>query len=137
MEFSHDTLIDVGLSVAGYLAAVALWMVLYSLFTGRSQVRAMAPELVGGNSPSAAGSAIGEAVREKRKLQYVDLRGSTSSNATTASSGPDTPRAEQQRRNRVQVMKLAREMLKDGRTQDQVRDLLPISEGELALLANE
>ncbi len=136
MEFSQDTLIDVGLSVAGYLAAGALWMVLYSLFTGRSNARVAAPALAGGNSSASAGSAIGDAVREKRKLQYVDLRGSTAV-ASPAVAAPETPRAEQQRRNRVQVIKLAREMLQDGRTQDQVRDLLPISEGELAMLANE
>jgi hypothetical protein len=135
MEFSPDTMIDVGLSVAGYLAAGALWMVLYTLFTGRRRAEAMAPAGMG--SDTATRMAIGDAVREKKSLQFVDLRGSKPVTQKTSAEFLAGPRADQYRRNRAEVIRMAREMLKDGRPREQVRELLPISEGELALLATE
>jgi hypothetical protein len=137
MEFSPETMIDVGLSVAGYLAAGALWMVLYTLFSGRQRAETMAPAAAGLSSDPMTRIAIGDAVREKKSLQFVDLRGSKSSTSTTGAEMPVGPRADQYRRNRAEVIRMAREMLKDGRPREQVRDLLPISDGELALLASE
>jgi hypothetical protein len=132
MEFSQSTLIDVGLSVTGYLAAGGLWMVLYSLFTGRGKMPVAAT--AGSPADAATRAAIGSAVRDRRVLQYVDLRGSGDNPAPVNRIMQEGLRADQYRRNRTEVVRLAREMLKDGRSNEEVRDLLPISEGELALL---
>ena len=136
MEFSQDALIDVGLSVAGYLAAGGLWMVLYSLFTGRTRTQDAVPQTADQVNPETS-AAIGRAVREKRSLQYVDLRETKKNSTPVERPTPEPARVDQYRRNRAEVVRLAREMLKDGRSRDQVRELLPISEGELALLAQE
>ena len=137
MEFSPDTMIDVGLSVAGYLAAGALWMVLYTLFTGKQRATSTATSASAVSADPSTRIAIGEAVRERKSLQFVDLRGSRTASPKSAPLPETGPRADQYRRNRADVIRMAREMLKDGRPRDQVRELLPISEGELALLANE
>ena len=136
MEFSQNALIEIGLSVAGYLAAGALWMVLYSLFTRRSSDNEvqLASEYP---ARTDVAESIASAVREKRSLQYVDLRGSAPLKSESVAESKDNQRLDQYRRNRGEVIRLAREMLKDGRSQQQVRELLPITDGELALLAIE
>ncbi len=136
MEFSQNALIEIGLSVAGYLAAGALWMVLYSLFTRGASDKVTKVAIDYPERTDVAAS-IGNAVREKRSLQYVDLRNSSSLTPDSAAEAKDNQRLDQYRRNRGEVIRLAREMLKDGRSQQQVRELLPINDGELALLAIE
>jgi hypothetical protein len=136
MEFSQNALIEIGLSIAGYLAAGALWMVLYSLFTrGTTEKAAGSPITYAART--AVAESIGNAVREKQSLQYVDLRGTAPLKSEPGFEAKDNQRLDQYRRNRGEVIRLAREMLKDGRSQQQVRDLLPITDGELALLAIE
>jgi hypothetical protein len=136
MEVSQNALIELGLSVAGYLAAGALWMVLYSLFTRSAGERVVEPATEY-PARTAVSESIGNAVREKRSLHYVDLRGSAPLKSEPLTEAIDNQRLDQYRRNRGEVIRLAREMLKDGRSQQQVRDLLPITDGELALLAIE
>ena len=132
MEFSQNTIIDLALNVGGFLAAGALWTVLYALFTRPSSRGRSAQNDVPAEA-SAASAAIGDAVRQKRSPQFIDLTtGSRASELGKNASAPD-----QYRRNRSEVIRLARAMLKDGRSQQQVRDLLPITDGELALLAVE
>jgi hypothetical protein len=135
MEFSQNALIEIGLSVAGYLAAGALWMVLYSLFT-RTSSETAAETPAQYPQRTAVAESIGTAVRERQSLQYVDLRGAPLKSEPVPEA-KDNQRLDQYRRNRGEVIRLAREMLKDGRSQQQVRDLLPITDGELALLAIE
>jgi hypothetical protein len=140
MEFSQDNIIDLSLTIAGYMAAGALWTVLYSLFTRpQKSERAVTAS---STETDATRAAISDAVRERRSLQYVDLRGAASPQMATPQTTTPTNdrtgnRLDQYRRNRAEVVRLAREMLKDGRSQQQVRELLPITDGELALLATE
>jgi hypothetical protein len=134
MELSREIIIDVLLNVTGYLTAGALWLVLYSLATGRN--RAVAPA-----TPKAKSLPVEPEPRESRfarKSEFVSF----ASAATTRD--PDLEERDRLRsaatlyqRNRAEVIRIAREMLKSGTSQDNIRNLLPISEGELALLSNE
>ena len=134
MELSREIIIDVLLNVAGYLTAGALWLVVYSLAMGRSRATAQA-------TPKAKSLPVEPELRESRparKSEFVSF----ASTATTRDSDleeRDRLRSEATRyqRNRAEVIRIAREMLKSGTSQDNIRNLLPISEGELALLSNE
>jgi hypothetical protein len=134
MELSREIIIDVLLNVAGYLTAGALCLVLYSLVTGRNRsvaqtapaklTQPVEPELRNG--------------RTTRKAEFVSFA-STATVRDTDLEERDRLRSEVTRyqRNRAEVIRIAREMLKSGTSQDNIRNLLPISEGELALLSNE
>jgi hypothetical protein len=129
MEFSREIIVDVLLNMAGYVTAGALWLVLWSAFNSRNKSvaqPAVAREV--GRTPGQAA---------EKRAEFVSLK--TDATPDTESGERDRLRAEVTRyqRNRSEVIRLAREMLRSGSTQEKVRSLLPISEGELALLANE
>lgn len=134
MELSREIIIDVLLNVSGYVAAGAFTMVLYSLFTGRNRSEA-------NSTPAAKTPTEIEEPRESRPARASEF-------VSLSTSAPrrdlDTEERERLRsaatryqRNRAEVIRIAREMLKSGTSRDNIRDLLPISDGELALLSNE
>ncbi len=137
MTISQDMIIDVALNVAGYLAAAGLLLVVGSMFRRtpkRAKVAAQVPESASQDAPSRA-----ERTTEHRRLEFVNLK---SDSVIPESPSQPTRRAGREdigayRRNRVEVMRLAREMLEAGSTRERVRETLPISEGELALLTRK
>ncbi len=133
MELSRDIIIDVLLNVGAYLTAGAFWLVLYSMVTGRSRAAAPAPKArpvpvdaePRGNGPT-------------RRTEFVSLvSGNNSRDAELEERDRLRSEATRYQRNRAEVIRIAREMLKSGTTRDHIRSLLPISEGELALLSHE
>ncbi|MBK7140729.1 MAG: hypothetical protein IPH75_01455 [bacterium] len=133
MELSRDIIIDALLNVGAYVTAGAFWLVLYSMFTNRS--RAAVPATKTKSAPALDEPRQGDT---KRRAEYVSL---ASSNASRDADLEERERlraeATRYQRNRVEVIRIAREMLKSGQNRDKIRSLLPISEGELALLSNE
>jgi hypothetical protein len=128
MDISQDMMIDILLNLAGYLTAGLLGMVLYSAFR---------------RTPTTSTSAIKASpipkpvkVDNGRDLEYVSFKSGRLAGSTGSRMGSVAPgQLTTQQRNRVEVIRLAREMLKSGTSKDRVQDLLPISDGEMALLS--
>jgi len=118
MDVLNDQLIDIGLNVLGYLVAGALGMLIYSTFHGSRK----APAVVPVESAQTKGPQSTKVVSE------------VGENEISQAAEP-TPRIDRNKRaDRVEIVRLAREMIKAGTNGETIRRTLPISEGELALL---
>ena len=131
MDVFNDRIIDIGLNALGYLVAGGLGMLLYSMLPRRS--RRVATEAATPAAPLAP--ATGSA--PKNTFEFVDLRqgpvnGQSMSRADSGSGNKGGPG----RRDRREIIRLAREMLRAGTADEMVKRTLPISDGELALLHN-
>ena len=130
MELSTEMWIDVALNATGYLAAGALATVMYSLFR-RRPARSTHP-------------ADGRQPAEQRESQRSDGLSSVADNMEYVEfGGAGEGKAERsilrdaatRRRNRGEVIRLARQMVDAGTPEERIRDLLPITEAELSLLS--
>jgi hypothetical protein len=139
MTISRDLIIDIVLNVSGYVAAGALWLVLRSLFRRSRKHSSTEPTTKKAPADAKAEAPRGEGSSEKRRLEFVDLTGfdSTSGRISRAAEAAERQDARNFRRNRAEVMRMAREMLNAGSPRDRIRQTLPISEGELAMLTRE
>ncbi|MCX6834901.1 MAG: hypothetical protein NTW07_07170 [candidate division Zixibacteria bacterium] len=131
MDVFDEQVIDIGLTVIGYLAAAGLGMLLYSVMAGRRRSAPTpieAQEVVTGSRRSEAACGV--------DVQYVDLRARQSSalpsRVQSVSHKPTI--GVESRRDRPEIIRLARQMLKAGTPAEMVRRTLPISDAELALL---
>lgn len=130
MDVPYEQLIDIGLNVLGYLIAATLGMIVYSLFQRRRPATA---------TPTAAVAAVpSPEPREAegdRKLNFVDFRRSDSSepNGDLAGAVSRTSNGAV-RRDRAEIIRLAKEMIQARTPQETIKRTLPISDGELALL---
>lgn len=129
MDLSHEFLIDLAINAGGYFAAAVLGMVMYSLFGRKKSV---------GTEPvaSAVSVAAMESVRrETGKIEFVRFGERAAAEPRpamrTAATAGDTDNG---RRNRVDVMDIARKMLNAGASPERIRRVLPVSETELSLL---
>lgn len=129
MDVTPNQWIDLALNAAGYLVAGAIWMVLYSMIAGRRAKRRQAPAAA---APAPAAPQPKPAPRAGATV-YVPLTGTGAVARSESGESTHQPVTEG-RRNRTEVLRLAREMLRQGAPHDQVQSRLPISEGELALL---
>lgn len=119
MGISHNQLIDIALNIAGALAGGALWLVVLSILRHRRQ-----PSAARQATPAPAARPSAERPTEgRRKVEFVSLR-----------EAEEAPATGSFQRNRAEVIRLAREMLKSGSSAQRVQELLPISDGELAML---
>lgn len=119
MGISQAQLIDIALNVAGALAGGAFWLVVVSILRHRRQPAA-APQTSVAPAPRASADRPTEG---RRKVEFVSLK-----------EAEDNPAAGSYQRNRAEVIRLAREMLNAGSSAQRVQELLPISDGELAML---
>lgn len=132
MDVFNDRIIDVSLNVLGYLIAGGLGVLLYS-FVQERRIRAAAR--VGANSGEESAEAPLAAHEPGPTLQFVSF------NATGPETLPEVepetaPSASGVHRNRREIIRMAREMLREGAAGEQIRQSLPISSNELALLKN-
>ncbi len=160
MEFTHDQLIDVGLNLAGYIAAALFALVIYSIYFGRKianledAVRCSAgwTESPGFNEPGGKSkirsahdfdgshldsNSIDSTVsdREATRAEFLDLRATSDLKSAPALENDNYHgKPDRFSRNRSEVIRLARKMLEAGNTVDRVSDLLPISESEMRLV---
>ena len=131
MDVLNEQVIDIGLDVIGYLAAAGLGMLLYSVIAER---RRTAPASIEPHEAIAAprrSEAVGGV-----DVQFVDLRGRPSEAAPfqTQPVGNRPTLKTDGRRDRLEVIRLARQMLRAGTPAEMVRRTLPISDAELAFL---
>jgi len=132
MGISREILSAAALNVVGYLLAGALLTLLYSSFTNRSGKKRTS----GGANP-VPGSGEKPMSNGARRVEFVDLRSVPTGDSRSVTASRSTTDTQNRQRNRAEVMRLAREMLQSGTPRDNVRSLLPISEGEMALLENQ
>jgi len=128
-----DIIIDLALNVIGYLAAGVLSLVIYSIFRRGDQPAAERVEravAAGANATVAATETTAPTAHQSRpgKVQFVGFGERTDSPAT----GHDPLR-----RNRADVLRIAREMIRTGSTTAEIKATLPVSDTELALLDYE
>jgi hypothetical protein len=127
-----DIIIDLALNVVGFLAAGVLSLVIYSIF--RRGDRAATPE----PRPAAAAATTTTAHPAETpapaapsrpgKVQFVGFGERTEK----PSAGNDPLR-----RNRADVLRIAREMIRTGSSDAEIKAALPISDTELAVLDYE
>lgn len=129
MEFTSDVAIDLALTAIGYLAAGAFGVVMASIFKERSRAAAKDTEAV----PESPGIAT-EEVRSSGRGQFIALgrkEGRKAHEMMPDAHGEGKAKAA---RDRTEVLKMARQMLKAGAGPDRIMQVLPVSETELGLL---
>jgi hypothetical protein len=134
MDVPYDQLIDTGLTVLAYLVAGTLGAVIYSAVAHQSPAKAtrrVAVATSGATPAIASRPTVGP-----DRLQYVDFRrtDSMSANGDLAGAVSRVSSQASSRRDRAEIIRLAREMLKARTPQETIKRTLPISDGELALL---
>ncbi len=136
MEISQDVIIDTILNAIGYLAAGGLAIAVYSTFGKRQKLL----------SPASDRRCIdhedvlvrsGNHREGNRRLEFVrfDQTRTDSESAQSVVSEPAARIPADARRNRAEVIGLARKLIDAGASADRIRSVLPISEAELALLS--
>lgn len=135
MELSQQFLIDMALNAGGYVLAGALGVVIYSLFNRRKvAVAQVTQESQQDMTETAEENEVVE--NPARRLEFIKLGSTTEPTQTT--SRPDVAEAAQAvagRRDRADIIRVARTMLKAGATHDKIKRVIPISDAELSLLA--
>jgi hypothetical protein len=136
MDFLDNRFIETGLNAVGYTAAGLLWMLIYSAFNRR-----------GKRSVVSTSQSETEVERKTTDLppmmpsapptpsEFVSLGSASQStpDATSPASASDDI-STGGRRNRGEIIRIAREMVKNGVGQDTIKRTLPITDGELSLL---
>jgi len=127
-----DIIIDLGLNVIGYLAAGVLSLVIYSIFRRDRQPATPKPEPAAApaNSRTTASTEkpAPSAPARPGKVQFVGF----GERGETPAAGSDPLR-----RNRADVLRIAREMIRTGSSSAEIKAALPISDTELAVLDYE
>ncbi len=129
-----DLIIDLALNVIGFLAAGVLSVTIYSIFRrdSRSATPKPAKAKVAATETAAPGTADAtpSAKRTARpgKVQFVGFGEGSADSA----AGRDPLR-----RNRTDVLRIAREMIRTGSTAAEIKAALPVSDAELAVLDYE
>lgn len=138
MDVISDRFIDIGLNVLGYLIAGGLGMLLHTVIQQRRQRSTVVRKAM----TIAEGPELKPAVTSNsdKSVEFVSFRAETPVEtmvATEATTPPDTASPNNSPyRNRREIIRMAREMLEAGTTGEKIRNTLPISQSELALLKN-
>ncbi len=133
MLLTNQMLIDLALNVAGYVAAGALSLVVYSMF--RRAPQPSAPREMQPAYPAQAGQPV-VAMPAGANLT-PDARGMHFVGFGDAPRGENGAQSLTTRRNRTEVLRVARGMLRSGATDAQIKAALPVSDAELAVLTYE
>ena len=134
MEVFNEQIVDIGLNVLGYLVAGGLGVLIYSVFQRRPRpIEATAAAAV---TPDPVPEAPARP-SARQDFEFVNLR-SEPRNATPKDTDetPTPPRPATAHRDRKEIIRLARQMIKAGAAGEQITRTLPISQSELALLQN-
>ena len=136
MEVINEYGIDIALNVAGYLIAATLGILVFSLFQRRRSAEQSVTESPHIPAPSTADSVSPATTEPESSLQFISLRSSSDVVPERAVSRAQPPAsANGSRRDRAEIIRIAREMIKAGAPGETIKRTLPISDGELALLA--
>jgi hypothetical protein len=132
---SAGTLVDAALNVVGFLAAGGFFLVISSMVRDRQARKAT--EGVVDERPSAA-EAAAPAVEGRTSLSFVSLASERPGRKPAAKEeAPVETAAESMRRNRAEVINLARKMIAARESREAIAGKLPISEAELSMLSEQ
>jgi hypothetical protein len=131
VDVLSEQALDLGLTLVGYLAAVGLGMLLHSAIVGRRRRPAVSAVSTGDTGERVSSSEVERASR----VQFIDLsRQRSGVEVPSASAVYAAAPGRDGRRDRVEIIRLARQMLRAGAAAERVKRTLPISEAELTLL---
>lgn len=133
MEISQTVLIDVALNMVGYLTAAALSVLIFNSFRGRRPAKhvEVPQENVSREDTIAMATAQEIAISPSaRGVEFVNL-------LDNRNQSPKTNDTEPQRRDLRKVFRLAREMVINGSSIEEIKKVLPISDAELALVSTD
>lgn len=142
MEVWNSDWIDPALTILGYLLAGGLGAVIYAARQAKRTAEATNPaDARSSNIKAVPGDEAESTIAEPRPGrrtraagagQFVDLSNHRSGAAAAATEMAEKPRGNH--RDRPEIVRLAKEMLKAGTAPQIIRRTLPITEAELALL---
>lgn len=138
MTVSNDLIIEVALNVVGFLASGGLMIVAFSMFFRKNNTAVSAsaePEYVPVSSEEKETES--EKITDKElggKIEFVNFQ---NSKHATEQSQQRVDTGRRFHRNRIEVIKQAKEMLKAGKSTIDVRHALPIAEAELDLIRRQ
>jgi hypothetical protein len=133
MGTSTDYLIDIGLNVAGFLAAGLLTALLYSLITERR--KKIKPAIASGGVSSSAAEVYQpmQALKNSKiDFEFIDLSGA--GRKSDVESAVLSPRGEYRVRDRQEILRQAKRMLTQKKGNSGVGKSLPLTVGELAFI---
>ncbi len=132
MDISSELIMDVALNVVAYLASGLLAIVIYSAMR-----RARTAPSVATTAPVAEGMKATPLAVSNERMEFVKFgdaaAGTAVSESKTSVAGGSRSRSHQ----RGEIIRVAREMLRAGAPRERIQRVLPISDGELALLSME
>ncbi len=129
MDVWNSTKIDLALQMIGYLAACGLGVIMYSFLRPAKRVNiAAANRAVSAETRPEPRQRPDESTAEFISLGRPSAKAASSRSTSIQSGG---------RRNRAEVLDLARRMIRAGADEDVIRRTVPVSDGELAMLKNE
>ncbi len=131
MDISSDFFVDMFLNLVGYLAAGALGVIVYPTLARwlKRHFVVVAPLPVKSAQTRANETASSSAQFLRLGSPSIETRPAP---GAAASGIPRTTASNQ--RDRVDIIRIAREMLKAGADNKRIQQVLPVSEAELALL---
>lgn len=132
---SAGTLVDVALNVVGFLAAGGFFLVISSMIRDRRKRKSTTAVT---EQPLPNANAPEPAVDGKTSLSFVSLASERRGQTTeTEKSAPVETAAESMRRNRAEVIEMARKMIAARESREAIAGKLPISEAELSMLSEQ
>ncbi len=138
-SISPDRAIDVGLNVIGFLAAGALMMVVSSMFQRNRRTEMIDEVAVKPTEASTAAPKEADKPKEQSRssISFVSFGDKPNRPERTATEKTQRANIAGGRRNRAEVIRLAKEMIDARKSGEEIRKRLPITEAELAMLDTE
>lgn len=142
MELSPQFLIDFSINLGGYLLAAILGGLLYRLVNRKP---APATAMVTENNHTAASMAMVNleekpvAAKNDTKMDFISFTKTAPEKTNNAVDEIDdlivAPPKKNANRNRKEIIQLSSKMLNADFSNDRIKELLPVSDGELALIS--
>lgn len=141
MDIPHEVIIEVALNIIGYLAAGALSILIYRNFARpkagavpRSNITLATPDQPDLRSESPSRT------KDDINLEIVTFGSSPAEKLAASANKPTINRlrgraASPAGRDRADIIRIAKEMMKAGATAEKIKGVIPISEAELSLLS--
>jgi len=133
MGVSTDYLIDIGLNIAGFLAAGLLTVLIYSMLANRKK-KFKPPMLLetAGHATIKLGAAGARAAAEVANVEFIDL--SRPGKKSKPSGQVLPPQGEYKIRDRHKILQEAKRVIAQKKEGSKAKLSLPITEGEIAFI---
>ncbi len=131
-----DFAIDMTINAVCYLIAGVIGVVIYRLFRQGDKTASVAPATVHAAERNASQTASpAPSYSSANRVQFIRFGEGGRQTRSEPTAEPVLSDSQVNRRNRSEIIRVARGMLKAGATHDNIKKVLPISEAELSLLS--